>query len=338
LQIYGSGGFLFGGAPSTDALNQMEIDLCSQGTTGFLATIATNSAEIVEQGFKASQEYKCTFPARKGNYIGLHLEGPYISPIRRGAHPVEYIEKGTAESVHRLLSQNFNDLKMMTLAPECVDADVLELLHSQGIIISSGHSNASYRQGKRFLSSSPRLVTAVTHLYNAMPPMHHREPSVGYIPAIFEERPFTSIVVDGVHVDYTMVRLAKRELGDKLFLITDSVTGTQTGLYPHILQEEEESGRKKYVMPDGTLSGSSLSMLEAVKNCVQHCQIALPEAINMASFYPAQVLGMSHKKGRIERNYVADLCVFSDNYEVELTFIGGRCVYNRRSEVIEPTR
>ncbi|NNU34470.1 hypothetical protein HK413_10725 [Mucilaginibacter sp. S1162] len=102
---------------------------------------------------------------------------------------------------------------MITLAPELQDQEILAYLHQQGVVLSSGHSNATYAEGKAFLN---KPVQAVTHLYNAMPPMHHREP--GYIPAIFEERPYTSIVVaDGVHVDFTMIRLAKRELGDKLF-------------------------------------------------------------------------------------------------------------------------
>ena len=117
--------------------------------------------------------------------------------------------------------------------------------------------------------------------------MHHREP--GYIPAIFEEKPYTSIVADGIHVDFAMIRLAKRELGDKLFFITDAVTAAQKGTYQHQFKGD------RYTMPDGTLSGSCLTMLKAVQNGVEQVGIGLAEAINMASLYPAQVASLNAK-------------------------------------------
>ena len=140
--------------------------------------------------------------------------------------------------------------------------------------------------------------------------MHHREP--GYIPAIFEERPYTSIVADGIHVDFAMIRLAKRELGDKLFLITDAVTSATEGAYQHQFTGD------RYVMPDGTLSGSCLTMLKAVQNCVQQCGIILAEAINMASLYPAQLASLSNK-GKIEAGFDADMIVFNDAFDVLAT-------------------
>ncbi|MDB5115731.1 MAG: nagA 1, partial [Mucilaginibacter sp.] len=148
----------------------------------------------------------------------------------------------------------------------------------------------------------------------AMPQMHHREP--GYIPAIFEERPYTSVVADGVHVDFTMIRLAKRELGDKLFLITDAVAETDKGIYQHQFKGD------RYVMPDGTLSGSCLTMLKAVENCVKHAAITLAEAINMASLYPAQLIG-ADKKGKIESGYDADMIIFNKDFEVKGTVFKG---------------
>jgi N-acetylglucosamine-6-phosphate deacetylase len=203
-------------------------------------------------------------------------------------------------------------IKMMTIAPELQDADVVAYLNDHGVIISSGHSNATYTEGKSFLNNP---IKAVTHLFNAMPQMHHREP--GYIPAIFEERPYTSIVADGIHVDFAMVRLAKRELGDKLFLITDAVTAATEGAYQHQFTGD------RYVMPDGTLSGSCLTMLKAVQNCVEHVGINLAEAINMASLYPAQLASMT-KKGRIAAGHDADMIVFNDNFEVQGTVFKGK--------------
>lgn len=307
LQIYGSGGKLFGGKPEVEALVQMESDLLSQGTVGFFATIATNSDEIFEQGINVAKAYR---GQEKGNFLGLHLEGPFLNPARRGAHPEKYIKKATLELVERWVDMADGVIKMMTIAPELQDEAVVNYLNDHGVILSSGHSNATYQQGKSFLNNA---VKAVTHLYNAMPSMHHREP--GYIPAIFEERPYTSIVADGVHVDFTMIRLAKRELGDRLFLITDAVTSAPEGTYQHQFKGD------RYVMPDGTLSGSCLTMLKAVQNCVEFCGIELAEAINMASLYPAQLASLN--KGRIAPGFDADMVVFNDSFEVLATLFKG---------------
>ena len=308
LQIYGSGGKLFAGTPEVEALAQMENDLLNQGTTGFLATIGTNSDDIVEEGIRSAKIYR---QQAKGNFLGLHLEGPFLNPVRRGAHPEKYIKKATFELVERWVAMADGVIKMMTIAPELQDDVVINYLNDHGVILSSGHSNATYQQGKSFLNNP---IKAVTHLYNAMPQMHHREP--GYIPAIFEEKPYTSIVADGVHVDFAMIRLAKRELGDKLFLITDAVTSTTKGAYQHSFKGD------RYVMPDGTLSGSCLTMLKAVQNCVVHVGISLADAVNMASLYPAQLASLN-KKGKIAAGFDADMIIFNDDFEVEGTVFKG---------------
>jgi N-acetylglucosamine-6-phosphate deacetylase len=308
LQIYGSGGKLFAGTPEVAALKRMEDDLLNQGTTGFFATIGTNTNEIVEAGIAAAKEYR---PYARGNFWGVHLEGPYLNPVKKGAHPEKFIKKATLAEVKGWVEQADGVITMITIAPELQEREVIDYLHAQGIIISSGHSNATYEQGKAFLN---KPIPAVTHLFNAMPQMHHREP--GYIPAIFEEKPYTSIVADGNHVDFAMIRLAKRELGDKLFLITDAVTATNEGAYQHRLQGD------KYVMPDGTLSGSSLSMLKAVQNCVEKVGIGLAEAVNMASLYPAQ-LASKNKKGKVEAGFDADLIIFNNAFETQATVLQG---------------
>jgi len=200
----------------------------------------------------------------------------------------------------------------MTIAPELQDREVIDYLHQQGIILASGHSDATYAEAKAFLNNP---VRAVTHLFNAMPQMHHRAP--GIIPAIFEEKPYTGIVADGVHVDYAMIRLAKRELGDKLYLVTDAVTTSTEGFYHHAFK-----GDHYEMQPHGTLSGSCLTLLKAVQNCVEYADISLAEAINMASLYPALLLGEA-KKGKIEKGYDADMVIFNDQFEVKGTIFKG---------------
>ncbi|WP_299288019.1 N-acetylglucosamine-6-phosphate deacetylase [uncultured Mucilaginibacter sp.] len=313
LQIYGSGGKLFGGNPSEAALQQMENDLLQQGTTGFFATIATNTTAIVEQGIEAAKTYRKN---SIGNFLGLHLEGPFLNPKRKGAHPEELIQKASVAELKHWFHLAEGEIKMMTIAPELQDEEVLDFLAQQNIILSAGHSNASFSQANRFLKSP---VKAVTHLYNAMPQMHHRDP--GFIPAIFEQKPFTSIVPDGIHVDFPMIRLAKRELGEKLFLITDAVTETKEGIYQH------QFNQNHFIMPDGTLSGSALTMLKGVQNCVEYADISLAEAINMASLYPAQLL-KDETKGQVKKGCRADFIIFNADLEQVHTVFNGQILAN----------
>ncbi len=307
LQIYGSGGRLLSIDTDEETLRQMETDLLAQGTTGFFPTISTNSDEVIEQTIRVGRSYR---EKRTGNYLGIHLEGPFLNPIRRGAHNAAFIKKASLDQVKQWIELGDGAIKMITIAPELQDQEVIDYLHKQGIIVSSGHSNATYTEGKAFLN---KPIPAVTHIYNAMPQMHHRDP--GYIPAIFEERPYTSIVPDGIHVDFVMARLAKRELGDKLFFITDAVTETFKGPYQHRFNGD------RYTLPDGTLSGSCLTMLKCVENGVKHFKVSLVEAVKMASTYPAQLAKLN--KGVIAAGYDADLTVFDDDFVLRGTFLAG---------------
>ena len=308
LQIYGSGGHLFGGKPTVEALTQMESDLLSQGCTGFLATVATNSPAIVEQALSAAKAYRRN---SRGNFLGLHLEGPYLNVKRKGAHPEEFIKKADLNELKAWVENSEGEIKIMTLAPELQDPEILDYLASQNIVISAGHSNANYDEAIKFFD---RKVTAATHLFNAMPPLHHRDP--GLVAAIFKKTPFASIIADGLHVDYQMIEIAKRQLGDKLFLITDAVTATNEGIYPHILKGD------RYVMPDGTLSGSSLSMWQAVKNCVSSVGISLEEALRMGATYPAKVINRQNNLGLVKPGYHANLIIFDQQLNLNNTVAG----------------
>ena len=311
LQIYGSGGKLFGGMPDVAALAQMETDLLQQGTTGFFATAATNSDDVVLKAIDAAKEYSKT---AKGNYLGLHLEGPYLNEKRKGAHPEKYIKKGTVVEIKSWVERAEGELKMMTIAPELQDQDVIDYLFSKNIIISVGHSDASYEQALGFLN---KPVQAATHLFNAMPPIHHREP--GLVPAIFKLKPYTSVVADGIHVSFPMIELAKRELGNRLFLITDAVTEAKNGSYQHVFTGD------RYVMPDGTLSGSCLTMLKAVENCVTKVGISLEEALRMASTYPAELL-KGRKLGLLKAGHVANVIVFDNQFKHHSTYLSGKLI------------
>ncbi|WP_411272786.1 N-acetylglucosamine-6-phosphate deacetylase [Daejeonella sp.] len=311
LQIYGSGGKLFGGLPDVEGLAQMEDDLLQQGTTGFMATAGTNSDDVVFKAIDAAKEYR---HKARGNYLGLHLEGPYLNVKRKGAHPENFIKKGALAEIKSWVERAEGELKMMTIAPEIQDQDVIDYLYSKDIIISAGHSDASYEEALGFLN---KPIQAATHLYNAMPPIHHRQP--GLVPAIFKLKPYTSVVADGIHVSFPMIELAKRELGNRLFLITDAVTEANEGIYQHVFTGE------KYTMPDGTLSGSCLTMLKAVENCVTKVGITLEEALRMGSTYPAELL-KGRKLGLLKVGYDANIIVFNNQFKHHSTYLSGKLI------------
>lgn len=314
LQLYGVEGYFFGGEPTVENLRGMEDDLLSHGVTGFLATIATSTDDIVLRAIAAAKEFRAS---SKGAFLGLHLEGPFLNPKRKGAHPDSLIRKATLEEVKHWLDLAEGEIKMMTVAPELQDDAVLELLHKNGVVISAGHSNATFEEAQGFLT---KTVTAATHLFNAMTPLHHREP--GLVASIFEKKPFASIIPDGIHVDYAMVKLAKRELGDRLFIITDRVASSNSGIYQHQFKGDH------YETPEGILSGSSLYLLDAVMNCVEFADIPVGEAFAMAGEYPAKAMGLENEKGRIATGNSADFLVLDKEFKIKEVWFKGEKVFS----------
>ena len=309
LQVYGGGGHLFSESPSASVMNAIATALAKAGTTGFMITMATNSSDVVNEAVDVLRSY--THPA----LLGLHLEGPYLNPVKRGAHPAKYIRPPEKHEIAALLKKAQGVLKMMTVAPECFDEETIGLLIDAGVLLSAGHSNASFEEAMRGFRQG---IRAVTHLFNAMSPFHHRDP--GLPGATFQsEAAVASVIADGIHVDYHALAISKRLLGKRLFLITDAVAATHSGTYTHLFKGD------RYTLPDGTLSGSSLTMMQAIANCVRHADIALDEALRMASTYPASLIG-AQDLGRITIGALANLVIFDHSYTVKRVFLGGRSV------------
>ncbi|TCD10870.1 N-acetylglucosamine-6-phosphate deacetylase [Pedobacter frigidisoli] len=310
LQIYGAGGRLFSAQPTVESLTIMEDDLLKKGTTGFLACMATNTAEVFDNCIKAAKEHR----THAKNFLGLHLEGPFLNPKRLGAHVPEFVRKATLDEIKALLDFGDGIIKMMTIAPECQDWDVIQYLLDHNVVVSLGHSNATFQQATDAYNKG---IQTTTHLFNAMSPIHHREP--GIPTAVFNhDKAMSSIIVDGQHLDFEVVKFAKKLLKERLFLITDAVTGCEKGPYQHIEKDN------KFVMPDGTLSGSSLTMLQAVKNCVSHCDIGLTEAIKMASVYPAKLIGIENLAGEIKNNHQANILVLDHELGLKEVIFQGK--------------
>ena len=309
LQIAGGGGFLFSANPAPEALESIAEAISASGTTGFLIAIPTNSFDVYRKVIRVVKENP--HPA----VLGLHIEGPYISPLRRGAHIKEFIKPPEVNELKELISLADGVVKMVTLAPEICGREIISLLNDNGIVVAAGHSNATYQQGMQGFHDGIRTTT---HLFNAMSQLHHRDP--GLPGAVFQsETACASIIADGIHVDYSMVSIAKKLLKERLFLISDAVEENSAESYMHVRKGD------RFTLPDGTLSGSALTMMKAVENCVRNISIPVDEALRMATLYPARLMGLGGR-GRLEPGCRADLVLFDNNFNVEMVCLNGNMV------------
>jgi N-acetylglucosamine-6-phosphate deacetylase len=304
IQVYGGNGHLFSNELSAEAI-AATYDYCvGGGASHFLITLATNTIAVFLKGIEAVKEY---WKEGGKGLLGLHLEGPYINPLKRGAHLENCIKKPTAEEVNLLLHHGKEVIKIMTLAPEQCDTSIIKLLMDNGVVISAGHSNATYEEATNAFNNG---IPIATHLFNAMSPLSHRAPG---LPGAIYNHPavMSSIVPDGIHVDFAVLRISKKVMQERLFMITDAVAATNEGPYAHVFKGD------RYTLPDGTLSGSALTMMKGVKNCITMAGVSLEEALRMASCYPAKAIGAEQEFGKIEKGYKAAMVVFDDSFTVK---------------------
>ncbi|HEY1872328.1 MAG TPA: N-acetylglucosamine-6-phosphate deacetylase, partial [Chitinophagaceae bacterium] len=302
LQIYGAQKRLFAVYPETDSLKKLN-EYCNSGGAAYcMPTAATNSRDVFYKCIDAIKKY---WDEGGEGILGLHIEGPWINPVKRGAHIESFIHCPNLKEVEELITYAKDVVKMITLAPEVCSKEVIEFILSHGIIISAGHSNATYKQA---MQSFELGIKTATHLYNAMSALQHREP--GLVGAVFNDKQvMCSIIPDGHHVDYAAIRIARKLMGDRLFVITDAVTGTTEGYYQHYLVGDKYEAA-------GILSGSALTMNKAMQNLVRYVDVELEEALRMCSLYPARVLNLQNELGKIEKNYKAKLVVMNEQNEV----------------------
>jgi N-acetylglucosamine-6-phosphate deacetylase len=302
IQIYGANGSLLAIEPTASSL-QKTYEYCKAGGAPYYQpTVATNSYEVFYKCIDAVKEYW-----QKGGkgVIGLHIEGPWINKAKRGAHAEQFIHSPTIEQAKALLEYGKGVITMITLAPEICSDEVIERIQSYGVIISAGHSNATFEQATAGFAKG---IPAATHLYNAMSPLLHRAP--GMVGAVMHnETVMASIVADGYHVDFAAISIAKKVMQQRLFFITDAVTETSRGYYQHQLVGDKYEA-------NSILSGSALTMGKCVKNGVEEAGIELSEALRMASLYPAQIMKLDQQLGRIAPGYKASFVEMNDNLEV----------------------
>lgn len=301
-QLYGAQGKLLSAHPSVDALEKLHASNLAGGTAWCLPTVATNRPEVVYACIDAVRDYI----THGGSGIpGIHLEGPWLNPSKRGAHIEAFIHPPSAAEVAELLEYGKDVIRMVTLAPEVCSESIIQQLLSANIVVAAGHSNATYKEAMLGFENG---ITAVTHLFNAMSPLQHREPGLAGA-TMDHPSVMASIIPDGEHVSYPALRIAKKAMGERLFAITDAVTDTDSGPYQHYFAGNRYEA-------DGILSGSSLTMRDALFNLVTHASIDLEEALRMCSLYPARALQQEERLGRIAPEFEAALVVLNSALEV----------------------
>ncbi|WP_225088112.1 N-acetylglucosamine-6-phosphate deacetylase [Pectobacterium colocasium] len=323
LQLNGCGGVQFNDSLDTISVKTLEImQQANQrsGCTSFLPTLITSSDAFMKHSIDVMRDW---LAQNKHQALGLHLEGPWLNVIKKGTHDPAFIRQPTQALVD-FLCANADAITKVTLAPEEVEPSVIRQLTTAGIIVSAGHSNATWEQAKQGFAAGIRFAT---HLFNAMPYLTGREP--GLVGAIYDApEVYCGIIADGRHVDWANIRNSKRIKGDKLVLVTDATAPAGADIDQFIFAGKTIYYRDGICVDEhGTLSGSALTMIEAVRNSVEHAGIALDEAIRMATLYPARAIGVDKQLGSIESGKVANLTAFDRDYHILKTFVNGNPVW-----------
>lgn len=321
LQLNGCGGVMFNDEITAETIDIMHKANLKSGCTSFLPTLITSSDENMRQAIAAAREYQAKYPNQS---LGLHLEGPYLNVMKKGIHSVDFIRPSDDTMIDTICA-NSDVITKVTLAPENNKPEHIEKLVKAGIVVSIGHTNATYSEARKSFESG---ITFATHLFNAMTPMVGREP--GVVGAIYDTpEVYAGIIADGFHVDYANIRIAHKIKGEKLVLVTDATAPAGAEMDYFIFVGKKVYYRDgKCVDENGTLGGSALTMIEAVQNTVEHVGIALDEALRMATLYPAKAIGVDEKLGRIKKGMIANLTVFDRDFNVKATVVNGQYEQN----------
>jgi N-acetylglucosamine-6-phosphate deacetylase len=315
LQVNGGGDVLFNDAPTPEGISAIAAAHRKFGTTGFLPTLITDTPDKMRAAMAAVRAAMRTERA----VLGLHLEGPFLSPERAGVHARNLFRHPTSEDAEMLTSARCGVL-LVTLAPEQVPAGFIRRLTDAGVCVSLGHSMATYAQTRLAIEEG---LTGFTHLFNAMRPLASREP--GPIAAALETPACSfGLIVDGVHVDPAMLRLALRGVGHPM-LVTDAMPPVG-GTHPDFtLYGEKIAVREgRCVRRDGTLAGANLDMASAVRNCVRLLGVPLERALGLASINPAHFIKLGSELGALAPGRRADMVALDpEKIEVLATWVAG---------------
>jgi len=318
VQVNGGGGVLFNDAHSVDDVRQLADAHRRFGTTGLLPTLISDDLDVIAAALALTSKAIATGVP---GVLGVHIEGPFLSPERRGVHDATKF-RALDEPAFKLLTSLERGKLLLTLAPETTTPEMIRRLARAGVVISAGHTNARYGQIRSAIDAGLR---GFTHLFNAMSPLTGREP--GTVGAALEDPDsWCGLIVDGHHVDPVTMKLALRcKAADRFMLVTDAMPTVGMSGESFMLQ-----GRKIVVNGGmcldeaGTLAGSNLDMAAAIRNAVNMLEIDLATAVRMASEYPAAFLGLDRHLGKIAPGYRANFVVADETLHVSETWIDGR--------------
>jgi len=325
VHIHGSNGF-----DAMDishyAIEQMALSLVKEGTTGFLATTMTQSVSAIENALQCIKHYYDNQNPQASSLLGIHLEGPFINPGAAGAQPESFIINPDVKLFEHFMTSSGSLIKKVSFAPELDGANpFMSYLKQHGIIGSIAHTKATYQDVKNAIDHG---VTSLTHTYNQMTPLHHRD--IGVVGAAYLHDELNSeLIFDKIHVSVEAAKiLLKNKTYKGITLITDSMRAKY--LKPGI----SELGGQKVIISDvdarlenGSLAGSILKMIDAYKNVIHDLNVSPVEASYMASVNPAKQLNMYDKIGSIEVGKRADLLILDDAYNLEKTYVNGQKVF-----------
>lgn len=314
---------------TTDALKTMANSLPCEGTTSFLATTMTQNEEVIEKALANAGDYITNHqqPAQ-AEIIGIHLEGPFINKLKAGAQPINHITDPNLELFKKWQELAKNNIRLVTLAPEQPGGtELIKYLKANKIIASVGHSDATFEQVEDAIEHG---LSHVTHLYNQMRALHHRETGVVGA-ALLKDELMVEIITDGIHSRPEAVNLAFRsKTSERLVLITDAMRAKclKSGTYDLGGQQVTVKDGKA-ILEDGTLAGSVLTMGQAFKNIIEFTNCQISDAIAMSASNPAKELGIFDQKGSIAIGKDADVVVLDENNEVMMTFCRGELAFQK---------
>jgi N-acetylglucosamine-6-phosphate deacetylase len=317
VQVNGGGGVLFNDDPNPESIRAIGAAHRRFGTTGFLPTLISDDLDTIGRAIAAVQS---SLDAGMPGVLGIHIEGPFLNWARRGVHDSKHLRPLDTSFVS-LLSRLRGGRTVLTLAPEMTTPDIIAKLAAAGILVSAGHSEASFTETNAAIAQGLR---GFTHLFNAMARLEPRNPGI-IGAALYDENTWCGIIVDGHHVDPIMLKLALRcKRHDRFMLVTDAMPAVGSSEPTFVLQ-----GRTIRVVDgicrdeNGTLAGTALDMASAVRNAVSLLGLDIVEAARMASETPAEFLGLGSELGRIAPGYRANLVLMDDQFNVQKTWIEG---------------
>ncbi|WP_430241408.1 N-acetylglucosamine-6-phosphate deacetylase [Neorhizobium sp. DAR64861/K0K2] len=322
LQVNGGGGVLLNEEPTVEGIATICAAHAKFGTTALLPTLITDTPDISARTVAAGMDAK-----NRGirGFLGLHLEGPHLSVARKGAHDPKLIRPMEDRDLDLMLScRRALDVLMVTIAPESVTAEQVAKLTDAGIIVSLGHTEASYDTATAYAEAGIRTVT---HLFNAMSPLGHREP--GLVGAALDTAAlYAGLIADGIHVHPAAMGAALRAKAGpgKIFLVTDAMSTIGTDMTSFTLNGREilrKDGR--LTLADGTLAGADIDMISSVRYVHRNLGLSLEEALRMASAYPAQAARIEDRKGFLKPGYDADFVMLGADLSMQSTWISGEC-------------